>query len=879
MSEAQPSPEANRAVQLRDYQPPAFLIDQVDLSVELFEEYTQVQASLSLRRNPRGAANAALVLDGGTGLQLQSIALDGAELDPTRYSREGETLTISGLGDTATLTTVVTIDPAANTTLEGLYRSRQLYCTQCEAEGFRHITFYLDRPDVLAEFHCRISADKQTFPVLLSNGNRIDSGELDGGRHFVQWHDPFKKPCYLFALVAGDLASVSDSFTTASGREVELVIYVEEKDLDKCDHAMRSLKASMAWDEQRYGREYDLDLFMIVAVDDFNMGAMENKGLNIFNTSAVLANPKVATDATFQRIESIVAHEYFHNWSGNRVTCRDWFQLSLKEGFTVFRDAQFSADMNAAVVKRIEDVGVLRTLQFAEDAGPLAHPVQPQSYVEINNFYTVTVYEKGAEVVGMLYTLLGEAQFRAGSELYFERYDGQAVTIEEFVSAMEEVSGRDLQQFRQWYWQAGTPELECSWQWDEQTKLLSLTVEQHCPPTPGQPNKAPFHIPVRVGMVGEQGDLVLSADGTTEQLLELTGNRQQWQFGPFAEQPVPSLLRGFSAPVKLKASYSEAQLLHLAGADSDGFNRWEAMQQLYQRALIHALEQGEQWQVGALLAKRFTELLADAQLDCATAAQMLTLPGESELFDLFAPIDPARVIAARNRVRKQLAAGSIDLLTERYQALIIDQPYAADNRQIGQRALKNLLLRYLCECGNGQPLAAAQFARADNMTDQLAALSALLVDASSPAAQSALASFYQQWKDEPLALNLWFRAQATAPSATPTEVRQLLAHSDFTFTNPNKVRSVIAAFCMVNHSQFHSQDGAGYQLLSEVVGQLNTINPQIAARLVTPLTGWKKFSQPYSEQMRESLQRIASLPELAKDIAEQVGRSLSCDES
>ena len=879
MSETQPIPVANRAVQLRDYQPPAFFIDTVDLQIALYDGHTEVQASLALRRNPRAAHRAELVLDGGTGLQLQTIALDGAALDPARYTRVGETLTITGLGDTATLTTVVTIDPAANTTLEGLYRSRQLYCTQCEAEGFRHITFYLDRPDVLAEFRCRISADRRAFPILLSNGNRIDSGELANGRHFVQWHDPFKKPCYLFALVAGDLASVADSFTTASGREVELVIYVEEKDLDKCDHAMRSLKASMAWDEQRYGREYDLDLFMIVAVDDFNMGAMENKGLNIFNTSAVLANPKVATDATFQRIESIVAHEYFHNWSGNRVTCRDWFQLSLKEGFTVFRDAQFSADMNAAVVKRIEDVGVLRTLQFAEDGGPLAHPVQPQSYVEINNFYTVTVYEKGAEVVGMLHTLLGEAQFRAASDLYFERYDGQAVTIEEFVSAMEEISGRDLQQFRQWYWQAGTPELECSWQWDEQTKLIALMVEQHCPATPGQPNKAPFHIPIRVGMVGQQGDLVLSADGTTEQLLELTGKRQQWQFGPFVEQPVPSLLRGFSAPVKLKAAYSDEQLLHLAGADSDGFNRWEALQQLYQRAVTGAVEQTEQWQISAALAERFAGLLADSQLDCATVAQLLTLPGESELFDLLAPIDPAKIIAARNRVRNQLAASSLALLAERYQTLVSDQPYAADNRQIGQRALKNLLLRYLCEFADGQPLAAAQFARADNMTDQLAALTALLVDGTTATAQSALASFYQQWKGEPLALNLWFRAQATAPSATPAVVRQLLAHPDFTLTNPNKVRSVIAAFCMANHVQFHSQDGAGYQLLAEVIGQLNKINPQIAARLVTPLTGWKKFAQPYSEQMRESLQQIASLPELAKDIAEQVGRSLSCGAS
>jgi len=865
---------SNPEIRLADYRPPSFLIDSVALKVDLYAEHTVVQSRLNVRRNPAVTSREELCLDGGSGLVLNRIELDGQPLAADRYQRDGEQLTISGVGDSATITTEVTIDPAANTRLEGLYRSRQMYCTQCEAEGFRHITFYLDRPDVLAEFSCRITAEQSSYPVLLSNGNPVARGQLDGGRHFVEWHDPFKKPCYLFALVAGKLAVVRDGFTTCSGRDIELAIYVEEKDLDKCDHAMRSLQASMAWDEKRYGREYDLDLFMIVAVDDFNMGAMENKGLNIFNTSAVLANPRVATDATFQRIESIVAHEYFHNWSGNRVTCRDWFQLSLKEGFTVFRDAQFSAEMNAPVVKRIEDVGLLRSLQFAEDAGPLAHPVQPQSYVEINNFYTLTVYEKGAEVVGMLHTLLGERQFRAASDLYFERHDGCAVTIEEFVTAMEEVSARDLQQFRRWYWQAGTPQLAATWEWDAATGVLTLTLAQSCPATPGQPSKEPFHLPVRVGMVGAHGDLVLTSDGATEQLLELTGRAQSWQFGPFDEQPVPSLLRGFSAPVQLSADYSAAQLLHLASGDSDGFNRWEAQQQLYKQAIAAARETGSGYTVAAPLVERFVQIAADRSLDHATAAQLLTLPDESELYEAMQPIDPVAISAARKQLRSQLINGAADALAERYRELSPSQPYAPDSTQIGQRALKNLALRYLCEFGSGEPLAAAQFAAADNMTDQLAALTALLAIDECGTAKQALQSFYQQWRDEPLALNLWFRAQATAPTATPATLRALLSHPDFALTNPNKVRSVIAAYAMANPSQFHRSDGSGYQLLAEVISQLNTINPQIAARLVTPLTGWRKYADPYRSAMRDSLMVIAALPALAKDIAEQVGKAL-----
>jgi len=542
-----------QTIYLQDYTVSPFKIEQTDLCFELGEDYTRVTAHLKVARNPESKTpQADLVLHGSPGLDLQSLAVDGVVLQEGAYQRDDESLKIGGLGQTALITTEVLIKPQDNTTMMGLYRSRTMYCTQCEAEGFRDITYYLDRPDVMSTFTTKIIADKARYPVLLSNGNPIERGELDNGRHFVTWQDPFKKPAYLFALVAGTLSCVEDSFTTVSGRDVTLQIFVEEKDLDKCDHAMISLKHSMRWDEQAYGREYDLDIFMIVAVDDFNMGAMENKGLNIFNTSAVLANPKTTTDAAFQRVESIVAHEYFHNWSGNRVTCRDWFQLSLKEGFTVYRDSQFSADMNSPTVKRIEDVSYLRTHQFAEDGGPMAHPVQPDSYMEINNFYTLTIYEKGSEVVGMIRTLLGAETFRKGSDLYFDRHDGQAVTIEEFVAAMEEASGRDLAQFRRWYKQSGTPQLSVTSQYDADARTLTLNFAQSCPATPGQAQKLPFVIPVRLGLVGEQGDLPLNAAGDTQMVYEVDQTEQQLVIDNVSEAPVPSLLRGFSAPVKLQ---------------------------------------------------------------------------------------------------------------------------------------------------------------------------------------------------------------------------------------------------------------------------------------------------------------------------------------
>ena len=876
MKEAQP-----QTIYLKDYQPSPFLIDRTDLIVELGETSTSVTARLALRRNPAAEnCDGTLELDGGAALQLQSIKLNGETLAEGRYSRDGEVLTVRELPDSCQLETVVTIKPQENTTLEGLYKSHTMFCTQCEAEGFRHITFYLDRPDVMSEFTTQVIGDKVTYPVLLSNGNPVARGELDGGRHFVTWHDPFKKPCYLFALVAGTLSVVEDRFTTMSGREVALQIFVEEKDLDKCEHAMRSLKASMKWDEEVYGREYDLDIFMIVAVDDFNMGAMENKGLNIFNTSAVLANPRISTDAAFQRIEGIVAHEYFHNWSGNRVTCRDWFQLSLKEGFTVYRDAQFSADMNSATVKRVEDVGILRSMQFAEDAGPMSHPVQPDSYMEINNFYTLTVYEKGAEVVGMIHTLLGDELFRKGSDLYFERHDGQAATIEDFVRAMEQVSGRDLGQFRRWYKQSGTPHLAVSSEWNQDAATLTLNVKQSCPPTPGQAEKQPFVIPVRLGLVGANGDLPLNGRGDTELVVEISEAEQSLVFENIREPAVPSLLRGFSAPVKLDYPYSSAELAHLMAADSDGFNRWDACHKLGMTVinkLIDDVLAKRELVLDSALVDAYRSLLADVSLDPAMVALMLQLPNEAELYDAAESIHPQSTYTAREFVVTQLASQLQAELQATYQRLDIREDYQPNVQQIGRRSLKNAALGYLMHLP--QPpveLASQQYAQADNMTDRAAALKVLVnCPAAVEQAGAALAHFEQAYADEPLAMNLWFQMQATnrQPDGL-ARVESLFTHSAFAMTNPNKVRSLIGAFCMGNNNNFHARDGSGYRFLAAQIKALNGINPQIAARLVTPLSNWRRFAEPQRGHMQSALQEIVATPDLARDIFEIASKSL-----
>lgn len=870
-----------QTIYLKDYQVSPFLVDTTDLLFDLGDEQTRVTTKLAVRRNPDSSdKTGVLELNSKGDVQLQWIAVDGQRLDSSAYSLSDNLLSLANLPDSCVISTEVLIQPQLNTSMMGLYRSRTMYCTQCEAEGFRRITYFPDRPDIMSVFTVKIVADKAKYPVLLSNGNAIDRADLEAGRHTVTWHDPFKKPSHLFALVAGTLSVVEDSFTTMSGREIPLQIFVEEKDLDKCDHAMLSLKNSMRWDEEVYGREYDLDIFMIVAVDDFNMGAMENKGLNIFNTSAVLANPKTTTDASFLRVEGIVAHEYFHNWSGNRVNLRDWFQLSLKEGFTVFRDCQFSADMNSPTVKRIEDVSYLRTHQFAEDGGPMAHQVQPDSYMEINNFYTLTVYEKGAEIVRMYHSLLGAETYRQATDLYFDRHDGEAVTIEEFVSAMEDASGRDLTQFRRWYKQAGTPVLRVRSAYDAAAKTYTLDFEQSCPATPGQADKLPLVIPVKLGLVGADGtDMQLNAAGQTEIVFEMTEASQQLVIENIKGEPVPSLLRGFSAPVKLKYDYSAEQLAHLMANDSDGFNRWDACQTLCLTVLKQLIDDSRHDRpmvVDGQLVEAFKALITDSSLDPAMVALMLQLPSEALLHEEAETIYVEAIHDARLFMRTALAGCLMEELQAVYQQNITDQAYQPNVEQMGSRSLKNAALGYLMLVGTGVELAWAQFQNADNMTDQAAALSALVnCPEGADYAGRALELFEQQFRDEALVMNLWLQIQATNSQDDGLQrVIELMDHNAFTMTNPNKIRSLIGAFANANHVNFHSQDGSGYRFLTEQILALNTVNPQVAARLVTPLTKWKKFPEPNRQLMRNALQSIAKEPNLVKDLQEIVSKSL-----
>lgn len=884
-----------RTIYLKDYEPPAFLIDATQLRFELWETHTIVRSTLQIRRNiyEGMTENASLRLD-GIELELLSLSVDGQPLRTTQYLISNEKLTVPDVSDQFELECITRIRPQDNTSLEGLYKSRGMFCTQCEAEGFRKITYYLDRPDVMSLFTTEIEADLDKYPVLLSNGNSISQRELASGRHEIVWRDPFRKPAYLFALVAGELACVDDEFTTCSGRHVALKMYVEAKDVDKCAHALSSLKKAMRWDEEVFGREYDLDVFMIVAVDDFNMGAMENKGLNIFNTSCVLANPETTTDLGFQRVEAIVAHEYFHNWSGNRVTCRDWFQLSLKEGFTVFRDAEFSSDMGSRTVKRVEDVALLRTAQFAEDAGPMAHPVRPESYMEISNFYTVTVYEKGAEVVRMLHTLLGPEQFRAGSDLYFERHDGQAVTTDDFVQAMEDVSGQDLQQFRRWYSQAGTPELEASGVWNEVDGSYTLTIKQSCPPTPGQGDKSAFHIPIAFALLGEAGSLRLNLQGSdaaldaeradnTQMVLHLTEAEQSFVFTGLPERPVPSLLRGFSAPVKLALDYSDDDLLFLMRNDDDGFSRWDASQNLALRELrrlVVAFQNGNALQMDSKLVDAYRSLLVDQSLDKAMVALMLSLPSEAYISEVIQPVDVHAIHACREFARREIAR-SLELeLVQVYEANQVSDDYRPQADQIAQRALRNTCLAYLALLGTEEQIARCelQFANADNMTDSYAALRELVsseTDAAHAAKQRALDSFYQRWQHESLVINQWLQVQASAqlPGGLET-VQSLLSHEAYDASNPNKVRSVVGAFCGQNLINFHNPDGSGYQFLVDQVIELNAKNPQIASRLLGPLSKWRKYTTPLREKMIEALRKVEAHEDLSKDVYEVVSKSL-----
>ena len=882
--------EQPQMIYLKDYQAPEYLIDETHLTFELFEDHTLVHAQLVMRRNPaRGAGFPALMLDGQQ-LELLSVKLDDAELTAVDYQLDDSHLTLHPTTAQFVVDTSVRIHPETNTALEGLYKSGGMFCTQCEAEGFRKITYYLDRPDVMSTFTTTVVAEQHRYPILLSNGNPIASGPDEDGRHWATWEDPFMKPAYLFALVAGDLWCVEDTFTTMSERTVALRIYVEPENIDKCQHAMTSLKKSMRWDEETYGREYDLDIFMIVAVNDFNMGAMENKGLNIFNSSAVLARAETATDAAHQRVEAIVAHEYFHNWSGNRVTCRDWFQLSLKEGFTVFRDSEFSADMNSRTVKRIQDVAFLRTHQFAEDAGPMAHAVRPDSFIEISNFYTLTVYEKGSEVVRMIHTLLGAEGFRKGSDLYFERHDGQAVTCDDFIKAMEDANGADLSQFKRWYSQAGTPRLAVSEHYDAQQKTYSLTFAQSCPATPDKVEKLPFVIPVELGLLNAQGaEIALQLAGETaasgtSRVLSVTEAEQTFTFIGVNQKPLPSLLRGFSAPVKLSFAYSRDQLMFLMQHDTDGFNRWDAGQQLSVQVLQELIAQhqrGEALVMDQRLVEALRSVLGNPELDQAMVAEMLSLPGEAYLTEISDVADVDAIHIAREFARKQLADSLFEGLWARYQAnraVSKVTPYLAEAEHFARRALQNIALSYLMLTGKPDVLAAAleQFEHSDNMTERLTALAVLINSPFEAEKAAALASFAEQFKDNPLVMDQWFSVQAgsTQPGGLQ-RVRELMEHPAFNIKNPNKVRALVGAFAGQNLINFHAADGSGYRFLADLVIQLNAFNPQIASRQLAPLTRWRKYDSARQALMKAELERIRNSGELSSDVFEVVSKSLA----
>ncbi len=876
----------HRTLHRSDYAASDYLIDSVDLRFELGEESSVVTSLLRLRANhDPSVTRRPLILDGHR-FVLRSISLDGAPLAPERYVVQSENLTVLDPPPDFQLEIVTELRPQENTFLEGLYRSAGLFCTQCEAEGFRAITYFLDRPDVLALYSTTIVADKQSFPLLLSNGNPVASGDLPGGRHFVTWHDPFPKPCYLFALVAGELFCLEDSFTTCSGREVALRIYVEQLNREKCDHAMGSLKRAMRWDEERFGREYDLDIYMIVAVDDFNMGAMENKGLNVFNSRYVLATTATATDDDFQAIEEVIGHEYFHNWSGNRVTCRDWFQLSLKEGLTIFRDQEFSADMGSRGVKRIADVRYLRTHQFAEDGGPMAHPVRPDSYVEINNFYTMTVYNKGAEVIRMIRTLLGAERFRQGMDLYFTRHDGQAATVDDFVAAMEEAGNIDLAQFRRWYSQAGTPSLDVTGQFDQAAGCFELTVRQNCPATPGQPVKAPFLIPLVMGLLdgdGRELPLTLAGEtaiGATTRTLLIGSCEETFCFIGLDREPVPALLRGFSAPVKGAYPHSQSDLLLLMAHEQDPFCRWEAGQQLAVRIMLGLVTEeqaGRELRLDPDVITAFRSVLTGGEGDRAFQAEALTLPSESYLAELLPVIDPDAIHTVRQFVRRTLARELQGEFTAVRDACRSREPYRSDDGRAGHRRLANLALGYLVTLDRPESigLCLEQLRSGDNMTDVMGAL-VPLASRECPERLTALADFYEKWRSDRQVVDKWFSLRAS--SSLPTvlgEVTALLEHPAFELTNPNRFRSLMGTFSQANQVRFHDKCGGGYRLLGEQLLRLIPVNPQVAARLLSPFTRWRRFDPARQELMLAELARIRLLPELPRDLYEVVEKSLA----
>ncbi len=891
------SSDKNPTIYLKDYQPPAFFIKTTELFFELEtqlennneaneqEVVTIVRSRLEfIRNNTIDVSKSSLCLHGQS-LQLKSIMLDGQILSEQDYQRDEEKLTIHSVPDSFVLEIETWIKPEENKALEGLYQSSGNFCTQCEAQGFRHITYYLDQPDVMSTFTTSITADKTKYPVLLSNGNLIEQAELDNNKHFAKWHDPFKKPAYLFALVAGNLVKIEDTYTTVSGKAVVLQIFVEKQNAQKCEHAMNSLKKSMQWDEQTFGLEYDLDIYMIVAVEDFNMGAMENKGLNVFNAKYVLAEPDTATDNDYEGIEAVIGHEYFHNWTGNRVTCRDWFQLSLKEGLTVFRDQEFTSDMQSRAVKRIDDVRILRAHQFAEDASPMAHPIRPAQYMQINNFYTVTVYNKGAEVIRMIHTVLGKENFRKGMDLYFQRHDGQAVTTEDFVAAMSDASQIDLSGFSSWYNQAGTPKVivDGHYQADEQKFVLEL--KQQCEltayetlNTPDKKVKDPFYIPIKVGLLDRQGNTII------EKTLSLTRESQSFVFENIKEEPILSILRDFSAPVNLEYSSSKSaeaitnDRAFLMAHDTDPFNRWEAGQQLASQLILDAVNSNADFNPENL--KKFIyayeQILNDKSLDNALKTQALTLPGESYLLEQLDVADVDAVFASRKQLKliiyKQLKA----LFEEKYQELQTNKKYQFNAQDSGNRSLRNICLAYLMAEGDeaASLLGYKHFSTADNMTDSISALG-LLAHIDSEYSEKALAEFEQRWSNDPLVMDKWFIVQATAQHDNALEkVKQLMNHPCFDLKNPNKVRSLIGAFASMNLKAYHNRNGLAYQFVMDQILALDKFNPQIAARLIKGFSRWKRYNETRQQLMQTQLQRAAN-ETLSKDVFEIVSKSLN----
>lgn len=870
-----------QTIRLQDYTGPAFTIHHVDLTFDLEPSATKVEAVMDIERlETQGGVP--LTLDGES-MVLDGVTLDGKEIDRAGYALSDEALTIPGVPDRFKLTIRTTIDPKANTALEGLYQSKSAYCTQCEPEGFRRITYFLDRPDVMATYKVTIRGDKTANPVLLSNGNNTSSCDLEGGRHEKTWEDPFPKPSYLFALVAGDLAVYSDTYTTASGRTVDLHIYVEHGNENRCAYAMDSLIRSMKWDEERFGLEYDLDIFNIVAVSDFNMGAMENKSLNVFNAKYVLADPETATDQDFANIEAIVAHEYFHNWTGNRVTCRDWFQLSLKEGLTVFRDQEFSSDQRSRPVKRIQDVRMLRARQFPEDAGPLAHPIRPDQYIEINNFYTATVYEKGAEVIRMLHTLLGEEKFQKGINLYFERHDGQAVTCDDFTAAMADANAIDLTQFKIWYSQSGTPEVTATGAYDADRRQYTLTLSQQTKSTPGQDVKHPVHIPLNIGLIGSNGgdmplvskDPALGDDG----VVLLTKASQSIMFDDVPEEPILSINRGFSAPITTQVDQSDVVLSFRMAHDSDPFARWEAGQQYATGLLIemaNTLAKGDTPVSDPAFAQAVANILRDDRLDPAFKAAALALPTEDFVGEQMPVVLVDEIHAARMQLRKLIRSELSDLLQETYDANKVTEPFAPTAEQAGRRALRNIALAYLCVGGDGDApdRAKAHFDTADNMTDLMAGLT-FLADMDHAYRDDALDTFHDRFKDNEQVMDKWLSIQAMASRPdTLDKVKALKSHPVFSMRNPNKVRALISAFVAINAVGFHARDGSGYRFLAENVIELDSLNPQVAARLLGSLGNWRRFDANRQKLMKEQLERVLATEGLSNDSYEIASKSL-----